>query len=265
MKIKYGIALLCMSFNICCLNSRDIKKIGYAIWYNETSLRKEQLAFWSEHESFPSFGIGHAIWFPEGVTSPFTEQFPLLCSYLEKNNVKLPLWLKKAKTTGAPWQSRIEFMQDTQKRAELIGLLSSTIDLQTRFMIERFEKRVPLLLKAVPPKKKKQVVENIRLLKSSLLGMYGLIDYLNFKGDGLNPQEEVHGYRWGLAQVLIDMPAGLTCDNVARAFSVSAAKRLLKLIENSYPSYARVKYLSGWMKRVNSYSDPEVFNQFSLK
>jgi hypothetical protein len=124
--------------NLFCLDSKDIKKIGSAIWYNEAGSRKDLLAFWSEHEPFPSLGIGHAIWFPEGAPAPYTEQFPLLCDFLEKNKVKLPGWLKVAKKTGAPWKTRQEFMQDVQKREQLITLLSSTIELQTRFMIERF-------------------------------------------------------------------------------------------------------------------------------
>ena len=48
------------------------------------SERAEYLTHWNEGEDFPSLGIGHFIWFPEGVDAPFDEQFPALISYLRQ-------------------------------------------------------------------------------------------------------------------------------------------------------------------------------------
>ena len=60
-----------------------------------------------------------------------------------------------------------------------------------------------------------------------------LIDYLNFKGSGLDPKEQSNGQRWGLLQVLIDMPDSLTEDKVNQAFTISAIKILVALVQNS--------------------------------
>ncbi len=49
------------------------------------------------------------------------------------------------------------------------------------------------------------------------------------------------------------MPDNLNKSNIVKAFTVSASKMLLRLIENSAPDYQRVKYLSGWMKRLGTY------------
>ncbi len=241
------------------LEISDAKKIGMQIWSNETSKRVDQLAFWSPHEPFPSLGIGHCIWYPKGKKAHYTHQFPLLCSYLQKHGIQLPKWLQKAKSSGAPWASREEFLKDTKKVAELRELLKSTIDLQTYYMIERLDQRVPLIIRAAPVEKKALLARYIKLMKSSVQGRYALVDYSNFKGDGLSLQEKSAGESWGLLQVLLDLPDNLTQENITTAFTVSAAKILLRLVQNSAPHYSRVKYLKGWINRVGTYSDPTLF------
>ena len=89
-------------------------------------------------------------------------------------------------------------------------------------------------------------------------GTYALVDYLNFKGNGLSQSEELKGQRWGLLQVLMDMPYNLTAENVNKAFAVSAAKVLLRRIENSAPDYTFIAYLEGWIKRVSTYANPGI-------
>lgn len=256
----YRIYLFFIVSTILGLTQQEIKKIGQQIWKNEANNREDLLVFWSEHESFPSLGIGHNIWLVEGSNEPFTQQFPLLCAYLKKNGKKLPAWLEVAYKKGAPWQSRQDFLQDKEKIKELRKLLSSTIELQTDFMLERLQKTLPKIYKKIKGHRLRTVKKNVELLQSSLLGNYALIDYLNFKGDGLNPTEEINGSGWGLLQVLLDMSDHLTKETVTKAFAVSASKRLITLVENSAPEYKRVKFLSMWIKRVNSYWDPRTFN-----
>lgn len=114
----------------------------------------------------------------------------------------------------------------------------------------------------MPDTKKAQVERNVQLLRNSPQGVYVLVDYCNFKGPGLNPNETKNAEGWGLKHVLLDMPADLDADNVRAAFTVSAAQILLRLIRNSAPQYTTTtKYLHGWMKRVSSYRDPEIFNE----
>ncbi len=229
------------------------------IWKNESGQRTELLVHWNKNESFPSLGIGHNIWFLEGQEEIFTEQFPLLCNYLEKNGVKLPHWLQKAKNSGAPWKSRDEFLKDYKKLNSLRHLLSVTIEPQTEFMIERLDGQWPRILQQAPKRERPKLMRNYKLMRSTLLGTYTLIDYLNFKGSGIDPKEQSNGHRWGLLQVLLDMPDGLTKDTVNQAFTLSAIKILVKLVQNSAPEYNRMKFLNGWIKRLNTYCNPETF------
>lgn len=259
---KIGIVITFLgSFNIIFSLSKENKqKIGMLIWQNEGSCKVDRLTCWSKHESFLSLGIGHFIWYPEGQTPYYTEQFPALCNYLKKNGVPFPQWLEKAKDIGAPWQSRDEFLADNKRLDELQSLLASTIDLQTNFMIEELEKQWPHIIEAVSQSKKKQIIHYFMLMKTSLLGIYALVDYLNFKGSGLNPKEQKRGQGWGLLQVLLDLPEDLTENNINKAFTIAAAKRLLLLIENSSPEYKPIRYLNGWMKRISTYTKPAILD-----
>lgn len=242
------------------LASLEAQKIGMQIWMNEASQRKDLLVFWSQSESFPSLGIGHCIWFPEGLDAPYTQEFPLLCDYLEEHNVQLPLWLKRACHVGAPWKSREDFLQDNVRTEELRILLYSTIELQTQFMIERLERQFSLMVKAANSEQKEKLIHNFNAMSESILGRYALIDYLNFKGSGLNPREVSKLHHWGLMQVLLDMPSDTIVENAPQAFAISAAKILIILIQNSAPKYNRIKFLRGWINRIITYTDPNIFN-----
>ncbi len=194
------IFMFCLIVNniFCVINQKDARKIGHLIWHNESNKRKDLLVFWSKYESFPSLGIGHCIWAPEGKTIPYEQTFPLLCNFLQKRGVKLPDWLDKARKTGAPWTSREEFLKDHKRHKELRDLLLSTVDYQAMYMIERLQEQWPLILSKAPTAKRTRLNSYFELMRSSLLGTYALVDYLNFKGSGLDPREESKGQKWGL-------------------------------------------------------------------
>lgn len=261
-KIKqYAIVL--MTFCYPCLawplNLEDERKIGKQIWYNEASGKRDLLVFWNPNESFPSLGIGHNIWLPENSKAPYTQEFPSLCRYLERHGVQLPLWLECVYEKGASWQTREEFLQDTVRLEELRVLLERTVELQTRFMIERLDRQMSLIMQAASQEQKAHVQKMYDYMTSSLLGIYALVDYLNFKGSGLNSKENDQGYYWGLMYILLDMPIDTMQENAPQAFSVAAAKRLIMLIQLSAPSYRRLKFMRGWINRIATYADPAVF------
>ena len=249
-KIAIFIGLFSLQI-IYSLSQDEFRQIGTKIWQNEASGKEELLVFWNKNESFPSLGIGHNIWFPAGQRAIYNQDFPQLCNYLQQNGVKLPNWLEQAKNVGAPWQSREEFYKDTKRTSELRDLLANTVILQTHFMVNRLIKKLPEIIEAAPLKQRKKVRYNIDLLLSTPLGTYAVIDYLNFKGDGLKTHSG--GQKWGLLAVLLDMPDNLNIKNVHKAFAASAAKKLLQRIANDGPNYKTIVFLNGWMKRISTY------------
>lgn len=242
--------LLIQNSVILALSALEIEQIGMQIWYNEAAGKEELLVFWNQNEEFPSLGIGHNIWLPAGTEAKFHQGFPILCDYLTKHGVKLPDWLHKAKKTGAPWQNRDHFYKDYARRNELRKILAQTVALQTQFMIDLMAEKLPLIIDATSKNRRGDVEKNINLLLATPKGTYTMVDYLNFKGDGLNPREELNGERWGLLAVLLDMPSGLNQSNVTSAFAQSAAQKLLNRIKNA-PKLEVFK--EGWLKRLETY------------
>jgi hypothetical protein len=261
--IMYLILLLLFSHAsaLASLNELDAKKIGMVIWNNEAEKRVDLLAYWGSYSTFPEIGIGHYIWYPQGQTGPYTAQFPPLCAYMQERGVQLPQWILEAYTAGgAPWQTRDEFIRDTERTNELRQFLASTVDLQTQFMIKRLEDEWIAILAEAPSDRQEHLCHSFNLMRSSLLGTYALVDYLNFKGNGLNPREERNGHRFGLLQVMLDLPDGLNDENITKAFAICAARRLVNYIGHFYPEYRPVKFLAGWVKRVSTYSRQNIFD-----
>ena len=77
------------------------------------------------------------------------------------------------------------------------------------------------------PKSQGRIRRNFFAVAESPQGVYALIDYVNFKGEGVNPNERYKGQGWGLAQVLLEMKAAPSGAAAAKEFGESA-KRVLK-------------------------------------
>ena len=243
---------------VMALDQDTIQRIGKQIWHNEASCREDYLVFWSDKESFPSFGIGHSIWLPEGHEIKYTQGFHPLCQHLKESGIVLPSWIEDALKKGAPWKDRTDFYNDQARLQELRKLLSSTVAHQAQFMVNRLKHTLPEIIKAAPKNKRKKVKRIINLMLASGVGTYVLVDYLNFKGDGLNPLEKSNGKPWGLLSVLQDMPDNLTQENVTKAFTIAATKKLLMLIEHSSPHYKRLNFFGGWITRLNTYTKQSI-------
>ncbi len=82
-------------------------------------------------------------------------------------------------------------------------------------------------------------------------GKFALIDYVNFKGEGVNPDERYNGRGWGLLQVLEGMSDQ---GDAVHAFSKSAESALALRVQNAPPQRNEGRWLLGWKKRVTNYS-----------
>lgn len=232
------------------LTNAQKKEIGIQIWRNEAGGRYDQLVFWKAKEQFPSLGICHFIWYPRERADIYTQTFPDLVAYFKKKKVKLPAWLANAKY--APWKSKEEFDKVAQcpQVQELRKLMADTIDLQVEFVIQRLQDAWPRIKKNADPKKRKTVEQNFRALMQTPQGVYALIDYLNFKGEGTDPNERYNGSGWGLLQVLeiMDGQGGI------ESFVNSAKSVLCTRIANAPAQKSHEKdWLKGWHNRVNRY------------
>lgn len=234
------------------LTTAQKQEIAQRIWHNEASKRYDRLVFWNVNEKFPSLGICHFIWYPSKDTDIYTQTFPELLAYFKKNKVKLPLWLSDAQF--APWQTREDFVKQEQSAQveELRKLLFDTMDLQVDFIIERLERAMPRILNSAHAEKRKKVEHNFKELMRSPQGVYALLDYLNFKGEGTDAKERYNNVGWGLLQVLETMEE-VSSSPVAQ-FSQAAKSVLERRIANAPAEKSHERnWLPGWFNRLNTY------------
>lgn len=241
------------------LSPSDTQRIGKRIWQNECNGTVAGLTSWNPGENFASLGIGHFIWYPKGQRGPFEESFPRFLSFAGDKRALLPAWLRQqdAGDSGdCPWNSRAEFDQasHTVRMKELREFLAKTVDLQAAFMVERLQQALPKMLAEAPPAERAHVRQRFDRLADSSRGCYALVDYVNFKGEGVLATERYAGQGWGLLQVLEGMSLESNAGREAvKDFAESAKNVLTNRVRNSPPERNESRWLAGWLNRINTY------------
>ncbi len=231
------------------LSDSEAQAVGQRIWQNEGAGKIENLVVWNKGEDFPSLGIGHFIWYPAGVEAPFTESFPALLELLKKD-AAVPLWLRELK--DAPWASRDAFYRDINawRMHELRELMRTSMPQQVAFIVQRLQGALPKMLETLSTATARSHVEQqFYRVAQSPNGVYALIDYVNFKGEGVSERERYHGEGWGLLQLLQAMPAD--ANDTMAAFARAADAVLTRRVANAPRDESR--WLVGWRKRIATY------------
>ena len=237
------------------ISKSELNAIGEKIFKNEAAGKKENLVYWNEGENFPSLGIGHFIWYKQGEPGIFEESFPQLVEFLKSKNVKLPKIM--AENKYSPWKDRQELINLKTKKnpdiEELTNFLYDNKDLQIMFIFKRLEASLEKMMAV--SSNKENVRKQFYRVASSPNGLYPLIDYVNFKGEGTNPKERYKEQGWGLLQVLENMKGAETGKAALTEFSNSAKFVLQRRVNNSDPSKNERKWLQGWFNRCNTYAE----------
>ncbi len=230
---------------------------GRRLWMNECAGTVDGLTSWNAGEAFASLGIGHYIWYPAGETGPFEESFPELVRFLTAQGAQVPAWVPSS--GGCPWKTReaFEHDHDSDRMRGLRAMLAQTVALQARFSADRLQAALPKMVAAAPPAEADRIQRQFARVAASPNGVYALLDYVNFKGEGVLATERYQGQGWGLLQVL----AGMTTDpnlpparDATREFSRSAARVLTNRVALSPPERHEARWLPGWKNRVATYA-----------
>lgn len=228
------------------LSPQEAQSIAAKIYQNECSRNPQALLSWNDGEDFLSLGIGHFIWYPEGKVGVFQERFPLFIAFCQDKSASVPTWLEKR--PACPWASKKAFLENmsSPQVRELRQFMLETQVLQTEFMIERLKKALPSIAagRGIP-------TEQFWRVASSAQGLYALVDYVNFKGEGTNPLERYNGHGWGLLQVLEAMNR---TDNPLADFAQAAKATLTKRVANAPKERNEQRWLNGWLNRIATYS-----------
>jgi hypothetical protein len=192
----------------------------------------------------------------------FEESFPRLIAFMRGEGARLPAWLDQRPVPSCPWQSKAEFYREfnSPRLGELRRFLADTIGLQTQYLVLRAEAAVPKMLATLPrPEDRRLLLDNLNRTVRASPDLYPLIDYVNFKGEGISEKETTfdpttgRNEGWGTKHLLLEMrttPEGLpTLEEFARA-----AKYVLDRRIRNHPSSKR--WQIGWHRRCDSYKLP---------
>lgn len=233
------------------LSKEELRDAGERIYQNETGGSRDKLIHWNIGEEFASLGIGHFIWYPADYDGPFDESFPELINYYRKRGVELPELFRD--TPHCPWNTKEEFLEarSSLRVREAIDFLEDTKDIQVAFIYERLQRSLEGMMAAT--EKKDHVREQFYRVANSTGGLYPLIDYVNFKGEGVKESERYMDEGWGLLQILEGMSGSAKGSEALEEFRKQAKFVLKRRVENSPKERGEERWLPGWYRRIDTY------------
>ncbi len=230
------------------LSIDQLTSISQKIYQNECGGNLDKLLFWSEYESFASVGIGHFIWYPKGIKREFDESFPKLLDFMQHRGINIPDWLKE--DSSNPWRDKKEMLSDPRSK-ELRDFLQHNISIQALFLAKRINSAMPKIIDSIDSDRGKKILKAFNLVAKEENGYYLLIDYVNFKGEGIKESERYKDQGWGLLQVLECMD--IETKSPKAEFAKCAKKTLLRRVENSPKELNEKRWLKGWFNRIDTY------------
>ena len=241
------------------LTEGELAWVGQKIFQNECAGKLSCLVHWNKGEAFPSLGIGHFIWYPAGVDERFIESFPALVNFMKTRSEQLPDWLDELDPMVAPWPDRDQFLaqEDSDEVQSLRQFLEKTQGVQAEFIVARARASLSQAIAAAPASEQQRLRQRLQALSETPGGTYAVIDYVNFKGEGLSSRERYNGEGWGLLQVLQQMEAG-DQQPALQQFRQAAGVVLTRRAQNASDPIERQSWLPGWLNRLKSYQEPDV-------
>lgn len=249
------------------VSDAEAERIGQKIWMNEGG--GKLLIWWDDICQCPSLGINNYLWYQADRPRVFDAPFPDLLDFMQKRGARVPKWLESR--PPAPWTDKESYLKEaanSPRMDELRVLLRSTIALQARYSADRLEKALPKMLEIVPQDQREAIRRQFYRVAASTNGFYALVDYVNFKGEGVSPKERYFDKElgrdegWGLLQVLMGMK-GEACGPAALdEFSASAETVLKRRVKNApdqtpdaaeSPHHKDERWLPIWLRRVRTY------------
>lgn len=235
--------------------AQDLNWLAQRIFRNQSNGDMKRLVRWNERGNFAAIGIGQFIWYPAGKRGQYRETFPAYLDYVKANGVPLPTWLAQRPTRGGPWRDTAAFQhaQSDQQMQELRNFMQKTLNLQANFMALQLRQTLPQQINQLPPNQRQNALRGYQTMSKTPGGLYPMLDYLQFQGDGANPTERYNGKGWGLLQVLQNMEQVQPGPGALAEFMRAADDTLVTRIANAPADRREARLLDGWLTRVNTY------------
>jgi hypothetical protein len=232
--------------------------VGERFFRNECGGDPDKLTHWNRGETFISLGILHMLWYPGGQTVRYRETFPDFVRFCKLRQESVPPWILDALVTGCPWPDRAAFYAqfDSELARSLRGFLGQTTGLQAAFAHRRLAGSLSPIIRQTAITERLPLAIKLFWLSRSVNGLFALIDYVNFKGEGLDPKERYQAVGWGVCQVLAEMPLPLSSAAALDTFVASAKAVLSRRVANAPDPDKERAWLPGWHKRLDTYLVP---------
>jgi hypothetical protein len=202
------------------------------------------------------------------VNPGFQESFPNLMRFIRmrisaEGKAMIPAWLDSDTVGPAPWPTKNEFdnppteLAGKKEELQVFLALPEVVRLQMGFLVYRVETGIYKILADTEWKgdvKGAQKIYNKFLgLSASGFGLRSMVDYTNFKGEGVRWIERTffNKMQWGLKQVFLQMPDQQM--DMYGDFADAAQIMLERIVVNIAPDRRALaeKWLIGWTARVN--------------
>jgi len=232
------------------VNESQAKIIGLKIAENEAVSKRTRLVDWREGERFSSLGIAHFIWYPENENSEGLS-FNGLLTHLSQSRT-LPDWLSNIEFP--PWNSKENYLSAKHDvfKNQLSYFLQDNVSEQTSYLIDHLESKLPTMLKEIKsPFARMHAYENFYHIVMQENGVYTLIDYFVFMGDGTSSNKRYNNQGWGLLHILENMKGN--SDNLIQEFVTSADLLLSRRVANAPTD--ETQWLPSWRRRLRTYSE----------
>ncbi len=208
------------------LSDDELLQIGMQIWQNQcsvwdapdtkiTSSMKQGLTDWDDDSDVATIGMGQYLWYSSDATNRMQEDWPTVAQALQAKGYPIKQWV----LGECPWDTKEEFMAhfNGHKLTYLRKMLAKkpVIVEQTRCDAERLDAALPKILASVHVDTNltddqkttlKAVITkhfNEVAMTQTPVGLYALMDYVHFRGEGVLQTERIDGdIAWGLRQAL---------------------------------------------------------------
>ena len=234
--------------------AQDFNWLAQRIFRNQTNGDPKRLVRWNERGNFAALGIGQFIWYPAGKNGSYRETFPAYLDYVKANGIPLPTWLAQRPARGGPWRDSAAFQraQGDQQMRELLSFMQKTLNLQANFMALQIKQAMPQRINQLPPNQRQTALRSYQTMLRTPGGLYPLLDYVQFQGDGANPAERYNGKGWGLIQVLQNMEQVQPGPGALAEFMRAADDTLVTRIANAPAERREARLVDNWLTRINT-------------
>ncbi len=206
---------------------------------NESGGHGKNIMQWNRGEGFLSLGLGHFLWAPsDRAARRFGESFKQFVVYYQQQpEPKPPLPASCLPGLHCPFANKAEFERERDsamgvRAREIRDFLEQTRLYQARFMRDRLVKATDLILSHLKPEVSDRVRKAIFYLSNDDASLFAMMDYVNFKGEGIGNGKISPVSGWGLSQVLqcLVSKAGakITADTMTPLAFADAADETLK-------------------------------------